>query len=130
MEISVSIRLDPGDVVTDRRNFPAFEAVRRNQHREIRLAARAWKRRGHVAFLAFRRRHAENQHVLREPTFVTSHHRCNAQRKTFLSEQGISAVTRAVTPDFASLGKVNDLTCFTAFDVSDLLHLRKVTDRR
>ena len=31
-----------------------------------------------VAFLAFGRRHAEDQHVLGEPTFVASHYRRNA----------------------------------------------------
>src|SRR3954469_14047422 len=33
--------LDPRDVLADRRDFPAFELLRRDEHREIRLAARA-----------------------------------------------------------------------------------------
>jgi hypothetical protein len=39
VELAVVVRLDPRDVVADRRYLPALEALRRDQHRQVRLAA-------------------------------------------------------------------------------------------
>src|SRR5216684_5812356 len=55
IESAISADLHPRDVITDRRDFPAFEMFGRNEHREIRLPACAWERRGHVMLAAFRR---------------------------------------------------------------------------
>ena len=109
VEPPVVVRLDPRDVVADGRDLPALESLRRNQHREIGLAARARKCRRDVALLARRRRDAEDQHVLGEPALVAAHHRRDAQREAFLAEQRVAAVARAVRPDLARLREVDDV---------------------
>ena len=109
MEIAVRSRLDPRDVVADRRHLPAFESARRNQHREVGLAARARKCRAYVALFSLRRRHAEDQHVLGKPSLVASHHRSDAQRQAFLAEQRVAAIARAKAPYLARLGKMDDV---------------------
>ena len=105
----VGPRLDPGDVVADGRDLPAFEARRRDQHREVGLAARARERRADVGLLAVRRGHAEDQHVLGEPALLVPHHRRDAQREALLAEQRVAAVARAERPDLARLGKMHDV---------------------
>ena len=54
VELAVGARLDPGDVVADGRDLPAFvgERRRRDEHREVGLAARARERGGDVRLLA------------------------------------------------------------------------------
>ena len=47
--------------------------------------------------------------MLRHPAFVARNVRRDAQRKTFLAQQRVPAVSRAVGPDLASFGKVNDV---------------------
>jgi hypothetical protein len=108
-EMAVGARLDPRDVVADGRDLPALEAGRRDQHREVGLAARARERRGDVALVARGRGHAEDQHVLGEPAFVAPHDRRDAQREAFLAEQRVAAVARAVRPDLARLGEMHDV---------------------
>src|SRR5215471_4522991 len=47
--------------------------------------------------------------MLREPALVATHHRCDAQCKTFLAEQRVAAVPRSERPNFTALRKVNDV---------------------
>ena len=100
--------LHPGDVVADRRHFPAFEMRRRNQHREIGFAARTGERRRHVMLFSFGRFDAENQHVLGEPALLAREIRTDAQRETFLAQQNIAAVTGADRDDRVVLRKMTD----------------------
>ena len=53
VEPAVLCRLDPGDVVADGGDLPAVEALGRNQHREVGLAAGRREGRGDVGLLAF-----------------------------------------------------------------------------
>ncbi|ABA49082.1 hypothetical protein BURPS1710b_1575 [Burkholderia pseudomallei 1710b] len=105
----VAARLEPRDVVADRRHAPALEALRRDQHREVGLAARGRKRRGDVILAALGRGHAEDQHVLGEPAFVAPHRRRDPQREALLAEERVAAVARAEAPDLARLGKMHDV---------------------
>ena len=109
VELAVLARLDPGDVVADRGNFPAVEGSGRNQHGKVGLAAGRWEGSGDVGFFTGGRFDAENQHVLGQPTLVARHGGGDTQRQTFLAEQGIAAITGAVGPDFARLGKMHDV---------------------
>ena len=86
---AVLVRLDPGDVIAHGPDLPAFETRRRNQHREIGLAAGARKRRRHIGLLALRILHAQDQHVLGHPAFVARDVRSDAQRKTFLPSSAL-----------------------------------------
>ncbi len=51
----------------------------------------------------------EDQHVLGEPALVARHDRGDAQRVALLAEQRVAAVARAVGPDLAGLGEVDDV---------------------
>ena len=51
----------------------------------------------------------EDQHVLGQPALVAGHHRGDAQGEALLAEQGVAAVARAVAPDLAGLGEVDDV---------------------
>ena len=51
----------------------------------------------------------EDQHVLGQPAVVAGHHRGDAQGEALLAEQGVAAVARAVGPDLAGLGEVDDV---------------------
>ncbi len=116
---SVIARLDPGNVVTDRRHFPARKTFGRDQHGEIGFAAGRRERGGNIGFLSPRRLDAEDQHVLGQPALVTRHGRGDAQGKTLLAEQRIAAIARTKGPDFARFREMTDVFCFVArpFDV-------------
>ena len=105
----VLARLDPRDVVADGGDLPAGQRLGRHQHREVRFAASAGKRRRHMVLLAGRRRDAEDQHVLGEPALIAPHLGGDAQRKALLAEQRVAAITRPVAPDLVCLGIVNDV---------------------
>ncbi len=109
VEAAIGARLDPGDVVAHRGDFPAIEAFRRDQHGEVGLAARRGKRRRDIGLLALRRFDAEDQHVFGQPAFVAGHGRGDAQREALLAQQGIAAVARTVGPDLARLGEMDDV---------------------
>ena len=47
--------------------------------------------------------------MLGEPALVARHHRGDAQREALLAEQRVAAVARAVRPDLAGLGEVDDV---------------------
>ncbi len=106
-QATVFTDLHPRDVVTDRLGFPARD--RRDEHREVRLAARRRERGGDVVHLARGRRELEDEHVLGEPSFVTRDHRCDPQREALLAEERVAAVARAVGPDLSGLGQVDDV---------------------
>ena len=92
--------------------FQPSKPARRDQHREIGLAAGARKRRGNVGLLARGRGHAEDQHVLGQPALVAAHDRGDAQREALLAEQRVAAVARAVaTRSRAFSGKCTMYLC-------------------
>src|SRR5882672_3481687 len=99
MQAPLSVRLDPGDVIADSPNFPAFEPGRWDQHGEIRFAAGAGKRGRDVSFFTLWIFDADDQHVLGHPAFVTRNVGSDAQRKTFLAQQGVAAIARTVRPN-------------------------------
>ena len=112
VELAVLAGLDPGDVVADRRDLPAFlgKLRRRDQHREVRLAAGArGTRRRRRSSRPSGRLDADDQHVLGQPALVARHHRGDAQREALLAQQRVAAVARAVGPDRALLGEVDDV---------------------
>ena len=106
VEAAVGAELHPRDVVADALGLPARD--RRDEHREVRLAARRRERGGDVVDAALRRRELEDQHVLGEPALVARDHRRDAQREALLAEERVAAVARAVRPDLARLGEVHD----------------------
>ena len=108
-QAAVVVGLDPGDVVADGPDLPAFEAFGRNQHGEIGFAAGAGEGGGDVGLLALRIFHAEDQHVLGHPAFVARDVRGDAQREALLAEQRVAAVAGAVRPDLARLREMNDV---------------------
>ena len=88
--------------------------MRRDQHREVGLAAGARERAGDVLDLALGRGELEDQHVLGQPALVARHDRGDAQREALLAEQRVAAVARAVGPDLARLGEVDDVLLVVA----------------
>src|SRR6266567_1221399 len=110
-QTSFGIRSDPGNIVADGPDFPAFgsEFVGRNHHCEIGFAARAWKSRSNVRLLAVRIFDSDDEHVLGHPAFVPRHVRGDAEGKTFLAEQCIAPITGTVRPDFAALRKMDNV---------------------
>ena len=84
-------------------------SMRRDQHREVGLAAGARERAGDVLDLALGRGELEDQHVLGHPALVAGHDRGDAQREALLAQQRVAAVARAVGPDLARLGEVDDV---------------------
>ena len=70
-----------------------------------------------MVFLALGIGHAQDQHVFGQPARATGGAFCgctahgggDAQRKTFLAQQRVAAVTGAVGPDFAGLWVVDDV---------------------
>ena len=89
--------------------FQSLDAVGRDQHREVRLAAGARKRGGDVGLLAVRIFDAEDQHVLGHPALVARDVRGDAQAETLLAEQRVAAVAGSVRPDLAGLRKMDDV---------------------
>ena len=63
VEPSILSGVQPGNVVANRPDFPALKSLGRNQHRDIRLAARAGEGCGDIGLLAVRIFDAHNQHV-------------------------------------------------------------------
>ena len=97
----VRARPDPSDIVADRRDFPAIEARRWNQHGEIGLATRRRESRCDVLLLPARAGDAQDQHMLRQPTHPIlvsgrpAHVRGDSQCEALLPEQGIATIARA-----------------------------------
>ena len=67
-----------------------------------------------IGLLALGAFDAENEHVLGHPALVARDVAGDAQSKALLAQQGVAAVTRAIRPDLAALGKMDDVFCFVA----------------
>jgi hypothetical protein len=100
--------LHPGNVVANGRDFPAGEMLWRNQHCEIRFAARAGEGSRNVMFFPFRRFDAKNQHVFGEPALFARKVRTDAQRQAFFRKEDVSAVTGANRDDRVILRKMTN----------------------
>ena len=111
---AVGVGLDPGDVVADGPDLPAVEALGRDQHGEVGLAAGAGEGGGDVGLLAVRDLDAEDEHVLGHPALVARDVGGDAQGEALLAEQRIAAVAGAVGPDLAGLGEVDDVLLVVA----------------
>ncbi len=99
----------PGDIVAHGPDLVIFEQVGGDQHRQVRLAARARKSRrdvGHVALGAF---DAEDEHMLGKPAFAAGADARQPERMTLLSKQGVAAVTGADAPDQVLVRKMADI---------------------
>ena len=110
IQAAVGARLDPCDVVADRRDLPAVEAGRRNQHREVGLAAGAREGGRDVVLPASGAVTPSTSmcSASQPDDFVAcAHDRCDAQREALLAEQRIAAVARTVAPDLPRLGVVD-----------------------
>ncbi len=107
VQLAVVTDLHPADVVADGLGLPARD--RRNEHRQVGLAACRREGSGDVLRLALRVGQLEDQHVLGEPAVVACHHRSDAQCEALLAEQSVTAVARAVRHDLACLGEVDDV---------------------
>ena len=121
-EVALRVRLNPSNVITDRRNFPTLlsKPDRRNQHSKVCFSTRRRESRRDMVFFAPRRLHTQNQHVFSQPThrffvgLTATHCGRNAQRETLLAQQGVSAIARAVRPDFARFGEMHNVFRFVA----------------
>ncbi len=95
MEFAVFVGFDPGYIVADSRDLPTFVLKRlgRDEHREIRLAAGRREGGTDVIFLPIRRFNADDEHVFGEPALSTPQGRSDTQRKTFLTQKSVAAVS-------------------------------------
>ena len=105
----------PRDVVADGPDLPALEALGRDHHREVRLAARARERGRDVRHLAFGRLDAEDEHVLGEPALPASEVAADAERQALLAEEHVAAVAAADAPDRVVLREVADVSSLRVF---------------
>ena len=109
-QLAVRVGRDPGDVVADRRHLPAARTPSGGTSiARLVLPQADGKRRRDIGLLALRRLDAEDQHVLGHPALVAGDVRGDAQREALLAQQCVAAVTRAVAPDLARLGKMHDV---------------------
>ena len=105
---AVRAGLHPGDVVADGADFPPGVVRGRDEHGEIRLAARARERGGDVVFLARRRFGGKQQHVLGHPTLIAREVAAHAQGETFLAQQHVAAVAAADGQNLVVLREMAD----------------------
>ena len=114
-QAAVGVGLDPGNVIAHRGDFPALEALGRDQHGEVGLAAGRREGGCHVVLLAFGRGDAQDEHVLGQPAGLAvaccgmTHRRGDAQRQALLAQQGVAAVAGTVGPDLAGFREVDDV---------------------
>ena len=85
-----------------------MQALRRNQHRQIGLAAGAGEGGRHVLDAAVRVLHAHDQHVLGQPAFLLAQLAGDAQGQALLAQQHVTAVARPHAPDRVVLREVQD----------------------
>ena len=85
-ESAVISHTQPGNIIADGMDLPAFHARRRHQHRHIGLAAGTRKRAAHIGDLAIRTFHADNKHMLGEPTFLLPQLAGDPQRQTLFRQ--------------------------------------------
>ena len=69
--------------------------------------------------------------MLGQPAVVAGHHRGDAEREALLAEQGVAAVARAVRPDLARVGEVDDVLVVGVAGPGhvDLARLERCADR-
>ena len=127
VELAVVAELHPRDVVADRLDLPVLE--RRHEHRQVGLAARARERAADVLDVALGARELEDQHVLGQPALVAGDHRRDPQREALLAQQRVAAVARAVGPDLARLGEVDDVLLLVARPRAGLLARPRAASR-
>ena len=111
VQAAIGTRAHPADVVADRPHLPAVAdiAFRRDQHRQVGLAAGARERRGDVMRFALRILEAEDQHVLGQPAFAARLVRGDAQRVALLAEQRVAAVAGAKRLDRQFFREMHDV---------------------
>ena len=82
---ALRIGFNPGDVIAYGPDFPAIESCRWDHHGEVGFAAGTGECRGYISFFALRIFHAEDEHVLRHPTFVAGDVGGDAESETFFA---------------------------------------------
>ena len=107
MELAVSPKLHPADIVADCLDLPAGD--RRLQHGEVGLATCRGEGPGHVLDATVGRGDLDDEHVLGQPAFVAGDDRGDSERVALLAEEGVAAVPGAVGPDLTRLGEVDDV---------------------
>ena len=98
IQVAIITRLDPGNIITDRRDLPALLLVMfgRNDHREIGFAACTGESGGDVSLFTAWFLNTHDEHVFGQPSLVAGHGGSNAQSQALLAEQGVAAVTTAI----------------------------------
>ncbi len=107
-ELPVLVHVDPGDVIPQRPHAVAGELG--DDHGQVRLARRARHGGGEIGHLPVRILHAEDQHVLGEPSLLPRLERSDAQGVALLAEKRIAPVARPDAPDELLLGEMQDET--------------------
>ena len=123
-ELAGGVRLDPGDVVADGPDLPALESGWRDHHGEVGLAAGGGEGGGYVGLFVRGGFDAEDEHVLGHPALVAGDVGGDAQGEALLAEQRVAAVARAVAPDLAGLGEVDDVL-FVVAGPGDVVSARR-----
>src|SRR5207244_4340950 len=90
-----AVKREFGWAAFHRPELPALLRRRRDEHGEVRLAARAGKGGGDVMRLALGALHADDQHVLGEPALFARLHARDAEREALLAEERVAAVAGA-----------------------------------
>ncbi len=104
---AVLAQVQPRDVVTHNFRRPARDG--RGDHGEVGLATSRRESRRNVVVLALRVGQLQDEHVLSHPALFFTHNRSDAQRVALLGQDGVSAVARAVGPDFLGLWELGDV---------------------
>ncbi len=105
---TVFARVQPGNVIAECPDFPAWQRIGWNQHRKIGFSASRWEGAGNVMRFAFRAFQSNNQHVFGKPAFQACLVTGNTKRMAFLAQQRIATVTRTNALDRQFLREVHD----------------------
>ena len=110
-ESAVLADAQPRDIVAHAPDAPAppLQALGRDEHGEVRLAAGGREGGGDVLDLAARVLDAEDQHVLGHPALLTAEVRSDAQREALLALKHVSAIVRVHRDDRIVLREVDDV---------------------
>ena len=133
-EPAVRAGAQPGDIVADAPALPALLAPRRrrNEHREVGLAAGGRERAADIPDFALGVLHAENEHVLGKPPLFAAQRGGNAQREAFLAEQRVAAVAGVDGHDKVFLREVRNITLVgveLGLGVETLYEVRRIAER-
>ena len=85
-ESAVIAHTQPGNIIADGMDLPAFHARRRHQHRHVGFAARARKGAANVGDLSVGIFHADDKHMLGEPAFFLPELAGDPQRQTLFRQ--------------------------------------------